>query len=189
MNNFKTYLRINFSFSEDEIKKLLTCFTTKTLRKKEHFLKAGQFCKNVAFIETGCFMYYEIIDGDEKVCDFAFENDWITQYNSLLNNIPSEISINAIEDAEILVMDIEKIEQLSQSISKIGTLRATLAEQYFTESTKRASQLANLKADVRYEILLNQRPDVLKRIPQYHIASYLGIKPQSLSRIRAKKTT
>lgn len=187
MKNFNTYLHINFSFSEDEIERLLTCFTTKILRKKEHFLKAGQFCKNVAFIEKGCFMYYEIIDGEEKVCDFAFENDWITQYNSLLNKIPSEVSINAIEDSEIFVMDIVKIEELSQSLTKIGTLRARLAEQYFTESAKRASQLANLRADARYEILLNQKPDALQRIPQYHIASYLGIKPQSLSRIRAKK--
>jgi len=189
VNNFKKYLHTNFTFSEDELKRLLTCFTSKILRKKEHFLKAGQFCKNVAFIEKGCFMYYELIDGEEKVCDFAFENDWITQYNSLLNKIPSEVNIEAIEDSEILVMDIVKIEQLSKSISKIGTLRARLAEQYFTESAKRASQLANLKADARYEILLIQKPDALQRIPQYHIASYLGIKPQSLSRIRAKKQT
>ena len=69
MNNFKKYLHTNFTFSEDELKRLLTCFTSKILRKKEHFLKAGQFCKNVAFIEKGCFMYYELIDGEEKVCD------------------------------------------------------------------------------------------------------------------------
>ncbi|MRI00038.1 cyclic nucleotide-binding domain-containing protein [Kriegella sp. EG-1] len=186
LNSFKSYLQNNFTFTAEEIKELLICFTLKGYKKKEHFLKAGQYCKNVAFIEKGCFLYYEIIDGEEKVCDFAFENDWITQYNSLLNNVPSTVNIYAIEDSKILVMDLPKLEKLTVSIAKIGILRAKLAEQYFTESTKRASQLANLKAEERYEILLKEKPEALQRIPQYHIASYLGIKPQSLSRIRSK---
>lgn len=187
MKNFKSYLQSNFTFSEDELEKLLPCFISKNYKKKDYFLKAGEHCKNVAFIEKGCFIYYEIIDGEEKVCDFAFENDWITQYNSLLNNVPSELNISAIEDAEILIMNLPEIEKLTESIPKIGMLRAKLAEQYFTESAKKASQLANLKAEERYEILMSEKQEILQRIPQYHIASYLGIKPQSLSRIRAKK--
>ncbi len=187
MNKLKPYLQSNFSFSENEIEKMASCFVSKSLKKKEYFLRAGHYCKNVAFIEKGCFIYYEIIAGEEKVCDFAFENDWITQYNSLLNNTPSQFNICAIENAEILVMDVSKIAALSKSIPKIGMLRTELAENYFIESTKRASQLANLKAEERYETLLNEKPETFQRIPQYHIASYLGIKPQSLSRIRAKK--
>ena len=186
MNNFKSYIQSNFTFSEDELGKLLSCFTSKNYNKKDFFLKSGQYCKKVAFIEKGCFIYYEIIDGEEKVCDFAFENDWITQYNSLLNKVPSELNIRAIENAEVLIMDLPKIEELSESLPKIGMLRAKLAEQYFTESAKKASQLANLKAEERYKILLSEKPEALQRIPQYHIASYLGIKAQSLSRIRAK---
>lgn len=127
------------------------------------------------------------MNGEESVCDFAFENDWVTQYKSLLSNIPSEIGIRALEDAQVFYLDIAKMDTLSQEMPTVNIIRSTLAEQYFTKSTQRATNLTNLDAKARYEVLLDDMPFIHQRVPQYHIASYLGIKPQSLSRIRADK--
>lgn len=187
MQILQSYLQDNFSFSEEEIEKILDCFDAQEIPKKAYFLKEGELCKSVAFVESGSFLFYQLIDGEEKVCDFAFENQWITQYNSLLNQVPAELSIRAVEGSSILLMNFAKMEALTEAFPKIYVMRAKLAEQYFTDSAKRASQLANLKAEERYRLLLEEKPEIFQRIPQYYIASYLGIKPQSLSRIRAGK--
>jgi len=187
MKNLKSYLETNFRFSNSEIEKIVACFSLKEISKKNYFLKEGQYCKNVGFVEKGSFIYYHIIDGEEKICDFAFEKDWVTQYKSLLNKLPSEMSIRALENSAIALMNLEKISTLSLEIPKINLMRSTLAEQYFTKSTQRATNLTNLNATDRYKALLKENPTIHKRVPQYYIASYLGIQPQSLSRIRAKK--
>lgn len=187
MNNLEQYIKTNFKFSEKEIEKITECFSSKMFKKKQHFLKEGQYCRNVAFVETGSFLYYQLMDGEESVCDFAFENDWVTQYQSLLNNVPSSMSIMAMENSQILILDIEKMDKLSQELPQVNLIRSTLAEQYFTKSNQRAINLTNLDAKGRYQALLNEIPFIHQRVPQYHIASYLGIKPQSLSRIRAEK--
>ena len=80
----------------------------------------------------------------------------------------------------------QKMEKLSEEFPKVLTIRTTLAEAYFAAATKRIHSLANMKAEERYAQLMIDFPDIHKRVQQYHIASYLGIKPQSLSRIRSK---
>ena len=140
-----------------------------------------------AYVEEGSFLYYQLIEGEEKVCDFAFEADWITQYKSLLGKIPSEISIRALEDARVLCLNMDDMAALSEELPTVNLIRSTLAEQYFTKSTQRAANLTNLDAKGRYQALLQEMPMIHQRVPQYYIASYLGIKPQSLSRIRAEK--
>jgi len=187
MNNFKQYIKSNFQFSDAEIEQLSNCFEAKKIAKNDYFLKEGQYCKSVAFVEKGNFIYFQLVEGEEKVCDFAFENDWITQYKSLLGQIPSELSIKALSATEILEMKMPKIEKLAEELPKVNMIRASLAEQYFTASTQRAANLTNLDAKARYQALLKENPEIHQRVPQYYIASYLGIKPQSLSRIRSEK--
>ena len=187
MKNFKSYINSNFKFTDDEVNKIAACFVPKSLSKKDYFLKEGEYCKNVGYVEVGSFLYFQLIDGEEKVCDFAFENDWVTQYKSLLGNMPSDMNIRALEDSTVLYMNWEKMEALTEELPKVGIIRSTLAEQYFTKSNERATNLTTLDAKGRYQALLDELPDIHQRVPQYHIASYLGIKPQSLSRIRAEK--
>ena len=180
-------IKSKFKFSDEEIEKIIACFTPKTIGKKEFFLKEGQYCKSVGFLESGSFIYYHITNGDEKICDFAFENDWISQYKSLLSGTPSEMNIRALEKSQLLLMDMDKMNALTEVMPKVNLIRSSLAEQYFTKSTQRATNLTNLDAKARYLALLEELPMIHKRVPQYYIASYLGIKPQSLSRIRAEK--
>jgi len=187
MTNLNSYLTSEFSFSNEEIEQILSCFSSKKIKKKEYFLKEGQLCKSVGFVEKGSFIYYQLINGEEKICDFAFDNDWVTHYKSLLGNVPSEINIKTLQASEILLMDIGKMEKVCEAFPKINVLRSTLAEQYFAKSTRRATNFTNLDAKERYQDLLEEIPHIHNSVPQYYIASYLGIKPQSLSRIRAEK--
>ncbi len=187
MINLRKYLSTTFEFSLSEIEQIATCFAIKKLKKKDFFLKSGQYCQSVAFVEKGSFIYYQNIEGEEKICDFAFEDDWVTYYKSLLGKIPADINIKALEDAEIYLLNFEKIRELSNDIPKVLQMRSMMAEQYFTKSAQRAANLTTLDAKGRYEALLDEMPHIHQRVPQYHIASYLGIKPQSLSRIRAQK--
>lgn len=187
MKNIKSYIEFNFNFSHSEVERILECFTLKEIKKTEFFLKEGQYCQSVGFVEKGNFIYYQIVDGEEKICDFAFENDWITHYKSLLGNIPSEINIKALENAEIYLLNLKQMEKLSETLPTVNLIRSRLAEQYFTKSTQRATNLTNLDAKGRYHALLEEIPFIHQRVPQYYIASYLGIKPQSLSRIRSEK--
>jgi len=187
MDSLKNYLQSDYTFSESEIDRICNYFTPKQLLKNEYFLKEGQYCLSIAFVVKGSFIYYNIIDGEEKVCDFAFEDDWITQYKSLLNNIPSELYIKALEASKIFEISLEKMHELTQEIPATNAIRSNLAEKYFTISAERATSLATLQAEERYQKLIEDMPFIHQRVPQYHIASFLGIKPQSLSRIRAKK--
>lgn len=187
MNRLKTYLSSKFKFSNSNIELITECFSELKILKKDYFLEEGRICRSIAFVEQGSFIFSQNIDGDEKVCDFAFEEDWLAQYKSLLSGQPSEISIQSTEDSLVLQMDMDKMNKLSQQLPVVATIRAALAEEYFTKSTQRASNLINLDAKSRYQELLLESPTIHEKVPQYHIASYLGIKPQSLSRIRAEK--
>ncbi len=187
MKNLFPYIKTSFDFSQAETDQIISCFELMEVKKKDFFLKSGQFCKHVAFVEKGSFIYFQNIDGEEKICDFAFENDWVTYYKSLLGNIPADINIRALEDSEIYLLDMAKMKELSTTLPKVLTMRSTMAEQYFTKSAQRATDLTTLDAKGRYNALLEEIPFIHNRVPQYYIASYLGIKPQSLSRIRAQK--
>ena len=188
MENLNNYLDKNHSFRTDEVDIILSYFRRKEIEKGESFLGINQYCQSVAFVEAGCFYYYFLKDGEEKVCDFAFESDWMTQYKSLLNNEPSEIGIKALEHSVLYYLSMDNMQKLLIELPKANVIRSSLAEQYFTATSEHATSLANLKAEERYKLLLEKKPFIHQKVPQYHIASYLGIKPQSLSRIRAKKS-
>jgi CRP-like cAMP-binding protein len=187
MERFEKYLEERFEFSGEEIESILICFTNKTINKKDFFLHAEQVSRTIGFVEAGSFIFFQNMDGEEKICDFAFENNWLAQYKSLLSGQPSELSIQAIENSKILLMDMSKMDVLTKQNPKVGLIRTTLAEEYFAKSLQRLSSLTNMDAKTRYQQLLEDVPSIHQRIPQYYIASYLGIKPQSLSRIRAEK--
>lgn len=187
MNALRNYISSKFNFSDSDVEKILSFFSTRTLEKNECFLKEGEYCTSIAFVESGSFFYYFLQDGNEKVCDFAFENDWMTQYKSLLNDLPSELNIKALEKSTFQTISRDKMEMLMQEVPESSIIRTSLAEEYFTISTERASDLANLKAEDRYRKLVESKSFIHQRVPQYYIASFLGIKPQSLSRIRSKK--
>ena len=187
MTTLNEYLKNEFSFSSEITEKIAVAFKEITLKKGDFFLKEGEYCKKIGFVENGAMLYFMNLDGEEKVCDFGFEKDWITHIKSMMGGIPTDMNIRALESTKIKWIGAETLEEVSKEFPQINQIRMKLSEQYFVQSAERANELANLSAEQGYNKLVDQKPELLTKVPQYYLASYLGIKPQSLSRIRSKK--
>jgi CRP/FNR family transcriptional regulator, anaerobic regulatory protein len=173
------------SLTDEELMVFCESFELKKLNINEFFLKEGQICNYIGFVNQGVMIYFKSIDnGNEVTTDFAFEGDWVTVNQSRLNNSPSLINIRAIEHSELLVIKQQDLSVLYTEIPKIERLGRILMEQAYLRIVQQSIDLQVLTAKERYESLLHKYPEIIQKVPLYHIANYLGIAPKSLSRIR-----
>lgn len=178
--------QMGFSLSETTTNTIVQLFKKVSLKKGDFLLKEGQYCTQVALVEEGLLMYYHIADGEEVARDFAIENDWASYIKSTSQNIPSDINIRALEDCELHVLNIETMQLFFQEHPEFIQIRMKIMEQSFMEIAEYNTNLNGLSPEEHYKKLVQTKSDWLQRVPQYYIASYLGIKPQSLSRIRKR---
>jgi len=173
------------SLNDEELQAFCGVFEIKRLKKNDFFLKEGQVCNFVGFISSGIIIYFKTNDkGDEITTDFAFEGDWVTNNRSRLTNAPSTINIRAIEATEIFVIRQTDLNELYSRIPKTERLGRILTEQAYLKIVEQTVELQMLSAKERYEMLMKNHPGIFQKVQLYHIASYLGIAPKSLSRIR-----
>ena len=174
------------NLSEEEFEHFSNGLTTQHLKRKELLLREGTVCKNAYFIVSGCLRYYYVVDGEERTGQFFFENGWFADYRSFLTGEPSTQNIAALVKTEVLVLPKRHLDNMFVEIPKFEKFGRLVAENAYLGLRKRTEMLTNQTAEERYLELIKQRPKVIERIPQHYIASYLGIKPQSLSRIRKR---
>ena len=174
------------SLDEDEQDIFVSKLIVKNYEKKELILQEGDTCKYAYFINSGCLRYYYNVGEQENTAQFFFENGWYTDYDSFLTGKPSQQNIETLERTELLLLSAKSLQQLYIDIPKFERFGRLMAENAFLGIRQRSEMLENLTAEERYLKLLKERPKVFKRIPQHYIASYLGIKPPSLSRIRKR---
>jgi CRP-like cAMP-binding protein len=173
------------SLTDDEWLILFDCIKIKILQKNEHLLIEGQLCDFIVLVRQGALIYYKLMDEIKEVTtDFAFEGDWVTDNLSRLNHSASFINIKAIEDSELLVFKQADLDELYSKVPKLEKLGRQLMENAFVKISQHSIDLQVLSATERYTKLLKAHPEILQRVPLYHIANYLGIAPKSLSRIR-----
>lgn len=168
---------------QEEIKKL---FTDLHLKSGEYFLEEGQICRHIGFIETGLVRYYINDDGNEKTIYFNKENEFVCNYQSLLPKIASNTNIQAIEDCTLQIISYDNLQLLYRNIKGGERFGRLAIEQVFVSSIEQMKSIYKDPPVIRYQQFLNAYPDLVQRLPQYYIASYVGIKPQSLSRIRKR---
>jgi CRP-like cAMP-binding protein len=171
-------------FSSLEIDFFLGNLQEVRIEKGNHFLEEGQVSQYLGFIESGIGMHYRIFDGVEIPSDFTVENEWLGHLNSFTNGTPSELNIKLLEDTRMLRLSAEGFQRVFEFQPKFMLLKNYYTERSFLKTTRHTADLAMLAAKQRYYKFLEERPDLVNRVPQYYIAAYLGIKPQSLSRIR-----
>ncbi len=187
-HSITNYLAFISILSNEEIAAIAQHFTSVNIQKDEYILREGQVCKFVAFVETGLLMYYKVSgEGEEMVCDFAKEGDWASQYESFTSRIPSPLFIKAIEPCLIHTISLDQLNALYTQFPAFGALAKQIVEKAFMDMIKRSLDLQHLKAEERYRKFVADYADIVQRVPQYYIASFLGIAPQSLSRIRKNK--
>jgi CRP-like cAMP-binding protein len=172
------------TFSDEEIDMLQGYLENKYIRKGDHFLHLGQVSRHIAFIDSGLLMHYSLHDGIEIPCNFSPEGGWTGSLKSFTSGSPTEIAIKALEDSRIRQISGEHMQHLFLSSHRWLLFKNHLVENVFFTITQHNADLAMYDAKERYYKLMREKPHLVNRVPQYYIAAYLGIKPQSLSRIR-----
>lgn len=158
----------------------------KSIKKGEFFIEEGKIYKEIAFVINGLFRAYYVIDGEEINCSFFFEGQWPKAYHSFLTQTPGKMWIQALEDSEIFLLSYELLQSLFNTSRNWERFGRIAAETLYVSAQLRSEMLLLDKPADRYLKLQQQQPEILERIPLYHIASYIGIKQPSLSRIRKR---
>lgn len=161
-------------------------FVRKTLKKGEFFLQEGKICRNLGFINKGLVCYYVTSEDRELVHNFARENEFIAHYESFLHKTPSPKSILALEPTELVCISYNKLQELYATLTNGERFGRLHMEEVYTAALQHIISFYTSSPQKRYNQFVRNRTDLLQRVPQYYIASYIGIKPQSLSRIRKR---
>ena len=187
ISSFAETLNSITEFHEDQVKKILSFSKIKKIRKDECYIREGEKPKSFAYVFSGLFRYYYIDkNGNDFTKGFFFENSFITSYSALIQNRESYFSIEALEDSEIIEIDYEKWKTLFNQELVWYKFLLTLIEKGYCVKESREREFLLFDAEERYRSFLQTFPDQQKRIKQHFIASYLGITPVALSRIRKK---
>lgn len=184
VENLLEQLFPSFSFSATEWQYLLSLVRTKTLNKGDFLLKEGQICRDIAYVQQGLLMYYTLHNGEIKPADFGEEQSWVSYIKSFSTQTIGEMNIVALEDSVVYCVSYDNLQELFKQYPQFMSLQLKDVEEALVEAIQHANDLANLTAQERYHKLLEKHPTWAQRVPQYHLAAYLGIRPQSLSRIR-----
>jgi CRP-like cAMP-binding protein len=161
-------------------------FKEKTYKKGDFFLADGQICKYVGFVAKGLMRYYINHDGVEKTYAFSQENQYVSNYESFLPQRPSSKIIQALEDSHLFVISHSDLQILYAKVREGERYGRIAVEAVFLQMLIDINSFYTETPEVRYEGFLKNHPDLQQRISQYHIASFVGVKPQSLSRIRKR---
>ena len=175
---------IKLSQSEKEI--ITSLFKEKIYKKGDFFLADGHICKQVGFIYKGLMRYYINHDGEEKTYAFSQENEYVCNYESFLPQSPSSKIIQALEDSEVLIISYGNLQLLYANVREGERFGRIAIEVVFLQILKDINSFYTETPELRYERFIKNHIDLQQRISQYHIASFVGVKPQSLSRIRKR---
>lgn len=154
--------------------------------KKFRLTDVGEIAREAYFINKGLARLYFLKDGDEINANFAFDNEFIASLQSFLLKVPSRQAVETIEDCELLVLNKKDLDELTMAYPKFHVFSKVVAEWAFITLQQRAASFILDSPEERYINMLRQRPNMLARVPQHMIASYLGVTPVSLSRIRKR---
>jgi CRP-like cAMP-binding protein len=184
-DKLRTHIVKKVQLTDEEFTLVTTFFIPKKVRKKQYLLQAGDVCKAIAFVSDGCLRSYTIDDkGEEHIVQFAIDGWWISDLQSMLTGQPATMNIDALEDSQMLLLERSSQEKLCRALPQVEHFFRLLLEGNYNAARMRISDLISSSAEDRYLHFLKKYPDIVQRVPQSQIASYLGITPQSLSRIR-----
>ncbi len=180
----KEMMRI-MNFSEDEFNSIKATTILKAYKKGTVLLKEGQFSQNTYYIIKGCLISYHIIDGEEKVTSFYTEKETFSP-SCIVTKKPIEHYVECIEDCLVSIGTPESEKLMLEKFPRFEKLCRIYSEELLVKQKTAFDHFKIASPEQRYLDFVHKRPDLLQRVPQYHIASYLGLTPQSLSRIRKR---
>lgn len=187
MDKLIGYFNNYLSLSETEKAELIARFTKRQIKRRQFILQEGDVCTHYVFVVEGCMKMYKVDEnGKEHNLQFAAENDWLADIDSLHNEGPSKLYIEAIEPSQILQIAKSDLWYLYTHYHKFDRIFRVMIENKFIELQNRVLQNISSTAHERYNAFLVQYPNLSRRLPNTQIASYLGITPEFLSKIRGE---
>ncbi|WP_339709422.1 Crp/Fnr family transcriptional regulator [uncultured Kriegella sp.] len=158
------------------------------LKKNTPLLKIGEIEKQLSFISKGIVRFYVPREEVDLTFGFLFENEFVTGYDSFLKQTPSEYQIETLTDTILWTISHKDLQEVYESTNSGNSIGRKMAENMFLIKSKRELSLLSKTAEERYLDLFSDRPQLLRQIPLKYIASYIGVTPQALSRIRRRIT-
>lgn len=184
----KNFLLSLASFTNEELNAILSVGKRKKANMGENLFSPGRPFTKLWFIEEGLIRAYRIIEGEDYTFFFFTRQEFAVDYQSYLTKQDSPLFFEALADSQYIEFSKKSIEDLYRIYHSFEHVGRLMAEKAYLSATERLKQFQAEPLELRYQKLLERDPKLFQKIPQYHIASYLGVKPQSLSRIRAKLT-
>lgn len=179
----------HIQLTDEEFDYFTSLLKHKHLRKKQFLLEEGDVCKYECFVNNGCLRQYYLDEkGQEHIIQFAVTDWWIGDQYSFLTGLPSKNFIDTLEDSDVLLISKKDLDELYNQVPKFERFFRIAFQNSYVALQRRI--LANLSqtAEERYLDFSNRYPDIEQKVPQHQVASYLGITPESLSRIRKQLT-
>lgn len=184
--NLKKFIRRFVKLSDTELEDIASKFKRKEIKKNNYIFRQGDTCKDFVFVDKGCLRLYYVKDGIEISVWFAFQPSSAIEVYSFVSESPSDYFLQAIEDSEVLYLPKADLKKLYQYQPKMQEMMRNFWEAVLLDLISRFTALEKDSAEKRYLDLLNKQPDYLEAIPQKYLASFIGVTPTSLSRIRKK---
>jgi CRP-like cAMP-binding protein len=184
---FSEKIRQQISITDEEFEYCKTLFIPKKLRKRQYLLQEGDVCRYTAFVEKGMLRTFTVDEkGNEPILQFSFEGWWIADLLSFFTEEPSIYNIEALENCELLLITKPSWNQLLEKVPAFERYFRILIQNNLIATQRRLMSSLSESAEEKYKKLIENFPDCLHRVPQHMIASYLGITPETLSRIRGQ---
>ncbi len=187
-NKITSYIEKFVKLTEEEKMLFSSCFKEVKIKKRQFIVQPNFTAKHRYYVLNGAFRAYVVADeGQDHTITFAIEDWWITDYNSYIFQQPATMFVVALEDSIVLQLDYEKEEDLKKSNHKFETFFRIIAERGLASQQRRIITNLTQTAEERYANFVAKYPQIIQRVPQYALASYLGMTTEFLSRIRNKR--
>jgi CRP/FNR family transcriptional regulator, anaerobic regulatory protein len=186
MEEFRDFISTFITVDDDDWMLYEKSLETGVCKKGDIFLKIGEVCTSLHFITKGCARIFCYKKENEETYDFVFENDFAVDYRSFLTARPSTVGIEALEDLEYVKIPKKELEKLTKTSLKMQEFGRIMTEMVYIYLDERLQSILYDEPIDRYKKLLNKDAHLLQRVELQYIASYLGVRPETLSRLRKK---
>ncbi len=185
----KKHINKQVPLTDEEFNICTKFFISKKLKKHQFLLNEGDVFRYIGFVNSGCLREYKIDSkGGEHILQFAIEDWWVSDLNSFLSGLPANYNIDTLQNSEVLLLERSARDELLENCPKMERFFRLLIEANHVAKQQRIVDSLSASAEERYLKFIKTYPQLLEQVPQNQIASYLGITPQSLSRIRKELT-